>query len=52
MDVVDIPVLALGVGVELVPNHSNHDLIVDETSFVHDLLRRQTQRGLRCDLRA
>lgn len=47
---VNEPVLALGVGVELVLDHVDHDLIADKTTLVHDLLGLLSEVGLLGDL--
>ena len=47
----NIPVLALCVVFNLVFDHSNHDLVTDESTLVHDLLCLTAQRGFLCDLR-
>lgn len=48
----DPPALALGVVLELVLNHVDHNLVADKTTLVHDLLGLSSQLGLLCDLGA
>ena len=40
------PVLALLVVLELVPDHTNHNVIRDEPARIHDLFRLDTERRL------
>jgi hypothetical protein len=47
-----IPVAALFVVVEFVLDHADHNLIADESSFVHDLLGCKSKGCPRSDLRA
>lgn len=47
-----IPVLALGVVVQLALDHVDHDLIADEAAGIHDLLGFPAERRLLCDLGA
>lgn len=44
------PVLALRIGVELVFDHVDHDLIADKTTLVHDLLGLLSELSLLGDL--
>jgi hypothetical protein len=44
------PVPAFGVGLELVPDHVDHNLIADQAACIHDLLGFATQRCLLGDL--
>lgn len=46
----DPPVVALGVLLELLLDHTDHDLVADEATLVHDLLGGFTQVGLPRDL--
>jgi hypothetical protein len=46
------PVLALGVVVQLVLDHADHDLVRHQLALVHDLLGLATKLGLSGDLRA
>ena len=48
----DIPVLALGVVVQLALDHANHDLVRHQLALVHNLLGLATELGLSSDLRA
>lgn len=45
-----IPVLTLGVVVQLALDHVDHDLITDEATLVHDLLGFLSKIGLLRDL--
>lgn len=45
-----LPVLALGVVVQLALDHVNHDLVADKTTLVHDLLSLLAELGLLRDL--
>lgn len=47
-----IPVLALGVVVQLALDHVDHDLVADEATLVHDFLGFLSKIGLLRDLRA
>ena len=51
-DEIDAPALAVGVVIEVVFNHADHDLIAHERASVHDLLRLDAERGLPDDLLA
>jgi len=51
-DEIDPPALAVCVVVEVVFNHTDHDLIAHERASVHDLLRLDAERGLLGDLLA
>jgi hypothetical protein len=51
-DEIDPPALAVRVVLEVVLNHSDHDLIAHEPARVHDLLRLDAERGLPGDLLA
>jgi hypothetical protein len=44
------PILALGVVVQLALDHVDHDLVTDQATLVHDLLRLLAKLGLLCDL--
>ena len=46
----DPPVVALGVLLELLLDHTDHDLVADETSGIHDLLGLATEGCLRSNL--
>lgn len=45
-----LPVLALGVVVQLALDHVDHDLVADETTLVHNLLSLLAELGLLRDL--
>lgn len=51
-DEIDSPTLAVGVVLEVVFDHPDHDLIAHERARVHDLLRLDAERGLPDDLLA
>ena len=42
----NVPVLALLVVLELVPNHAHHNVVRDEPTSIHDLLGLDTERRL------
>ena len=46
----DVPIFTFLVRCQFIPNHTNHDLIRDEISSVHDLLCLFTELSLPLDL--
>jgi hypothetical protein len=44
------PGLALGVVLELILDHVDHDLVADEATRIHDFLRFPAERRLLCNL--
>lgn len=45
-----LPVLALGIALQFTLDHANHNLVADQTTLVHDLLRLPSKVGLFRDL--